>query len=357
MRIPTTFLDYFYSNSCFFAAATTLSSLINETFEEEFGQYENYSNPDLEEVFINFMKFSFFIGLFKDVFLGGIVIIIESFTIYTFLRFKKLRSKQNVYILNLCCLDLISQWKAIVDFLVIEVANEIVIIEKLFCSIVEFYKVLLMIYFTICFFLALDWFVVCIRPYLFKNKDFIRIIAILSIHLMYLLLYILILSTHCFSSSVLYLGWAEDLLFIIYLFFLFGIISLFVLINKLNLKKAYVNTSYHFDVAVIIIFSFLPMIIYHLILLYFELHLIIELIFLYTMFIPQILAHIHFVIVLFVLYKNDIEVRNIFVRHFRALEDFRDDQNLSRNMENEDNTYVHADNFGSVEDNRRLSEF
>ncbi|XP_056635122.1 uncharacterized protein LOC130444123 [Diorhabda sublineata] len=323
----------------------------NGTMEEE--EADGFGGIlDYKSAYSYWVPFTFVVSVIKDVILSFVMIVVESFAIYLFCRFKKLRQNLNIYIFNMCFLDIFAQWKSIIEFF-----NSFVLFsssskcDRCFCFIIQMYKCSLALYYILSLCLALEWFVISYSPHFSPFSSCLRITFVVILNSSFLALSFF--ASFCVDC---YCNWTETLIYGVYLIFILNMIILNILVYKSELKKLYSHTSYVFEVSNMVAISFFFLITYHIFISYFDIGFVFDMIILFTIFIPQTLAHIHFLMIILILFKYNIDVRNVLTRHFRGLEEFNDDQFLTKNVVN-CNTYVHADNFGSVEDTRRISSF
>ncbi|XP_050510538.1 uncharacterized protein LOC126887192 [Diabrotica virgifera virgifera] len=331
-----------------------LADLINYTTLEDNNDNFGDDSDSYEDVYTFYGPFSKVVNIFKDIILSLFILVLDCILLYLFCSFSKIRKKYNVYILNFVILDTFAQIKSIIDFLFIYTlsVNQYYKFSYVIFLTVHFYKYSLAFYFILSFLLALEWFVESYRPHLLNIPDFVRNVVLFVLNCIVLVLGIF---TYFLPSIVRH---DDIVIFIAYFATLFSMLILNVLVRRVDLTRAYVHTSYILNVANIVFVSYFILILYNIFLIYVvELNFVCYCILLFTLFIPQLLAHAHFVLIMWVFYKNNIDVRNVVNRHFKVLEDFNDDRTLTENQEVEENTYIHADNFGSVDDTRRISSF
>ncbi|KAJ8982892.1 hypothetical protein NQ317_004322, partial [Molorchus minor] len=223
-------IDYCERKSTKKMAMSSADDFINDYIDLETDPYERFNMKFRNWASNNFHIYILCIAVLLLV-LYLVAISAKLFLTCTILRFKRLRTRLNMCILNGCILYILHTLTLVLIPVCLSVsingrfAQTLYIIALTFCTL----------YMTFAFVLALDWFTSSYKPSLLRTSD---------------------------SNYMLSFVYTCTGLYIIMLLFL---IVINVLSKTVKLDKASIKIRYALTTANIILFSYLPLIIFHLI--------------------------------------------------------------------------------------------
>lgn len=253
------------------------------------------------------------------------------FLIATICRFCKLRSRTNIYILNICVLFVIHTPMALLTF------------HGDFGSIllIQLYTTLLILYMFFGFLLGLEWLITAIQPHWSKFSDKYQVWIMGTIYVLALTEWFL---TFLYAQK--HHLMRLQLHFFVYIIVLIGSIVLNI-IKQFSQKCYNFSTNSHiFTCSNIVVFSIFPLLIHHFLYMAVEYSFVIVL----TSFIPELFFIFHPVIIVYVLGRSDKQFRMAFYKSFSILRHGYDGDNLD---ESEDNYVIGNNekvNFKNIDD-------
>lgn len=251
------------------------------------------------------------------------------FLIATICRYCKLRSRTNIYILNICVL------------FVIDTPMALLIFHGDFGSIliVQLYTTLLILYMFFGFLLGLEWLTIAIKPHWSRFFDKYQVCTIGTIYVLALTEWFL---TFLYAKKHHLVR--LQLQFFVYIIVLIGSIVLNIIKQFSQQCYNFSTNSHIFTCSNIVVFSIFPLLLHHFLYFAVEFSFVIVL----TSFIPELFFIFHPVILVYVLCRSDKQFRMAYYKSFSVLRHGYDGDNLDESQDEKGNN--EKVNFNKIRD-------
>lgn len=310
----------------------TVREYLNETVIEN-DVFEDIVNRTSHQQTIDIGEKYFIISEFVELISNVVNISAYLFLVITILRFKKLSTRTNTYILHLSLLYAIfAIAKLILNTLFVSIDSSLVL-EQASTSV-------LFLYLLICLILGLDWFLSGYKPnFIEKYGPFQKhfLVVLYGIALTeYLLTFVYTHMHHMIRMGISRFFYALIILFM----FVLNAMKRSVTLNSHSAK-----TAYAFNVSSIIIFSLIPMFICDTILwTHYDNYILVCI-----SIIPEILWYNHPIIVVYVLGMQNKHFKMAYTKSFKKSVQSYDDEDFIDESEEWDNIVVDNNSRNKVE--------
>lgn len=225
---------------------------------------ENVINEAPPSSLVNVFGYYFIVTTIIKLILILAVIAGNIFLAIVIIRFKRLRAvRSNVFILHLCILNIVYY---LCSPLFLTLGHIMSSYETVTTFTLQTQMTLLTLYMTFAVCLAVDWFLTAKKSqYMKLSEKYYRFIYV-AMYLLFLIEWAISLA----YSEIQHVARA-GLFFIFYVIYLIVLIVLNILKKKLNLRSQAKKTEYSLSVSNIIIFSFLPIFLFHI-----NLHIVVD---------------------------------------------------------------------------------
>lgn len=267
--------------------------------DDAFGP-ENDASPDENDFYSDYAKFHYGVQIFIQYIFSPVVFASELFLLYMLLRFKQLRIRRNMYLLNCIYINVLTKILVIADLFMFKLETFDETSISLICLLIEYHNLQHPCYFVIVTLLALDSVLEHYIPGRLRNLEPYWLYFLFFIYSTFLIPFA-VRGSKCFTSTIIIFHNRAYL--IRYIIFPITVLTLLVLniVQKICIKQSLTGLS----VANIISYLHVPLFLYDVIVHFTTAHVIIIHFLYYTEFLVDMLSMSHPIFVIYFLCKRD----------------------------------------------------
>ncbi|XP_072399534.1 uncharacterized protein [Diabrotica undecimpunctata] len=305
---------------------------INET-EYESDPFANVPEDVIEGQYprsINAHGYYLMVITIIKLFLVLAVLIVNIFLVIVILRFRRLHAiRSNIYILNMSILNIIYYLCSPLFYIICHLFSAY---EQASVLILQTQSTLLTLYTTFALTMGIDWFLMVSKPQLMKRFQQRYKYVIFAIYILFFIEWIVAF----IYSEVEHIARANSFT-IFYVIYAAILTVLNILKRRMEIRLESKNTEYAFIVSNIVIYCYLPIFLFHLLLLVPSAF--VDKVLLYLEIIPEFIETGHPILVIYMLWRLNKYFKMAFSKSFtRSVQSYEDD-NLDVSENDQRNLY------------------